>query len=205
MSSPGPRDALLRRLEQLAAAAADQPGAAAVLPRVEAVQAEVGALRAETGAVRRSVDELGTRVDDVRGVLEARLAVLEEALDGLAERIEALTRHGARTTTDLLRSLTDEVRALDARGSAPSADLVEAVAARVAGVLAERDDALRRQLAAARTPTPDRGGTPTGGRVVPAPGRRAPEVAPPRRSAGAARPATGAAPRAEVGPDAASP
>ena len=165
-TAAGPPDALTRRIEQLAAAAGQEPEeelTASVVAVVEGLRAEVCALRTETTAVRNRLDGLSGRVDaageDTRGALEARLAVLEDALRAeLLSALRAGREQAARdrdATADLavaVRTALDGVRSALAPEQERAARLMAAVEAGLDHVRAQVTTELtgaRRELASA--------------------------------------------------------
>ena len=153
MSTADDRDALTRRIEQLAAASVDEPegeGAAvaalvgALRAEIGAVRAELGALRAETGAVRSDLDGLGGRLTgsvaasrSETGTLVRRVAELSTRLDGVGGRVDDV-RNGLPSLSRELREGLEQVPLRTSnRLDELTAQLAEAVGTRVDGVAAD--------------------------------------------------------------------
>ena len=160
MSTAEHRDALTRRIEQLAAASADEQDSAAVTALVGAVLAELGAVRAElasvrseTRGVRSELDGLGGRLTGAvaagrseTGALGHRVTEMAARLDGLQDRL------GSRVD-----AVSGEVRRASAEHGAALDDARGALESRLAvledalGGLSERLEALARDGAGTTT------------------------------------------------------
>ena len=144
MSTADYRDALTRRMEQIAAASGDEPdneGAAlaalvgALRADIGVVRAELGALRSETGAVQAELDGLGERLSEVPVTTGARLDELTGTLtDAVGGRVDAVADEVHRT----LASARDR----DARTSAQVAVALEDARGALESRLAALEDAL---------------------------------------------------------------
>ncbi|MCW2613794.1 MAG: hypothetical protein JWN08_788, partial [Frankiales bacterium] len=150
MSTADHPDALMRRIEQLAAASVEEPegeGAAvaalvgALRAEIGAVRAELGSLRSETGAVRSDLDGLGGRLTgsvaasrSETGTLVRRVAELSTRIDGVGGRVDDVRNGLPSLSRELREGLSDVPVRTSARLDELSGALTESIGKRVDAV-----------------------------------------------------------------------